>query len=132
MSLKLHNTVTYSDKKWTNVENKYNLLKPLELVIKEDNPSPDSSGENNSVSLSRWTARAFMVAGLTLALGNLPMQSRLLVDNTYSITASTTSFEINSNSEETIYSLASYERNDQKDSSEYIDINVINTLDDIP
>ena len=133
MSFKLQNTVTYSDKKWTDVENKYNLLKPLELVIKEDNSTPETTGENSSASLTRWSARAFIVAGLTLALGNLPMQSRLLVDNSNTLNASNTTFEFN-DSNTTVYTLASYENINNADSvsNEYVDADIIDSLDDVP
>ena len=132
MSSKLHNTVTYSDKKWTDVENKYDLLRPLELVIKEDNATHTSQDEVDSNKATRWSARALMIAGLTLAIGNLPMQSRLVVDNTNTFITPTTSFEINNKSNETLYSLASYEKQDTTDSDEYIDLDIIQELNATP
>ncbi len=129
MSSKLENTVTYSDKQWTDVENKYDLLKPLELVIKEDKTTLDSANELNSKKSSAWAVRALMITGLTFAIGNLPMQSRLLVDNTNPIAAS---FEIDPKSNQVVYSLASHNQKQQPDSREYVDIDIIDNLEEIP
>jgi len=130
LSSKLHNTVTYSDKRWSDVENKYDLLGPLELVIKEVDSISDSSKTVNSNSTSKWATRLLMITGLSLAIGNLPMQSRLLVNNS---DAQISSFEINTNlTDQASYSLASSDYNENIDSKEYIDIDVINNLEKTP
>jgi len=125
LSSKLHNTVTYSDKNWTDVENKYDLLKTMELVIKEENSTPDLTVKSNSNKGSKWALRLLMVAGFSAAIGNVPMQSHLLID----ANALATSFEIKTNSEQTSYTLASFEDNNKYD---YIDIDLIKSLDDSP
>lgn len=124
MSSKLHNTVTYSNKSWTDVENKYDLLKSLELVIKENKPTPDLTEDLNSNTSSKWAVRLLMLIGFSAIIGNIPMQSHL--SNNDAI-ATTTSFEIKPNSAEIKYSLASLK---DTSSSEFIDIDTINALDD--
>jgi len=125
LSSKLHNTVTYSDKSWIDVENRYDLHRPMEIVIIEENITSESTENLNSKNGSKWAVRLLMLAGFSAVLGNVPMQSQLLKNSNANQLA--TSFEIKTNSEQTSYSLASYE-----DKGEYIDIDVINSLDDIP
>jgi len=127
LSSKLHNTVTYSDKSWTDIENRYDLLQPMELVIKEEHITPDSTGKLNSKNGSKWAIRLLMLAGFSAAIGNVPMQSHLLQNNNNNALA--TSFEIKTNSKQTLYSLASFEDNNKND---YIDADIIRGLDNNP
>ncbi len=127
MSSKLHNTVTYSDKRWTDIENRYDLLKPMEIVIKEETIMPNSIKKLNSKSGSKWAIRLLMIASFSVAIGNVPMQSHLLKNNNNNDLAS--SFEIKTNSEHSSYSLASFQDND---SNHYTDDDVINNLDNSP
>ena len=125
MSNKLHNTVTYSDKSWTDVENRYDLLKPLELVIKEENFTPDSTATSNTSKSSKWGLRFLMLAGFSALIGNVPMQSHLLQNNN----ELASSFEIKTNTKESSYTLASF---DDINQNEYIDTAFIDTLDNTP
>ena len=108
MSSKLHNTVTYSEKNWTDVENRYDLLKPLDLVIKEETSIPETLSNTNTNRMSKWMLRLVILTGFSLLLGNLPMQSKLHASNDSSLI---TSFEIQTNKSNTTYSLASFESN---------------------
>ena len=99
----------------------------MELVIKEENFTPDSTEKLNSKNDSKWAVRLLMLAGFSAVLGNVPMQSHLLKNNNNNALA--TSFEIKTNSEQTSYSLASFEDNS---ANAYIDADVINDLDDTP
>ena len=123
LSSKLHNTVTYSDKNWNDVEIKYDLLKPMELVIKEENFTPDSTNNLNSKNSSKWAMRLMMLAGFTAVIGNIPVQSHLLTPDNSTLT---TSFEINTNSEQTTYDLASYDINN------FVGSDVIEELNESP
>lgn len=104
------------------VENKYNLQKPMELVIKEVHTNSDSAQKLDSKSNSNWATHILMITGLSLAIGNLPMQSTRSVDNSNQLA---TSFEI-----QNTYSLASYDEPEKADANEYIDTEVIENLDD--
>lgn len=127
MSSKLHNFVTYSNKSWTDVENKYDLHNQMELVINTKELSPDSTKLiGNTKSNSKWAARLLMLVGISVAVGNIPMQSQLLQKNDNKNT-SVTSFEIKTNSKESTYSLTSFESDNKND---YIDPNTINNFED--
>lgn len=120
MTSKLHTTVTYSDKRWIDVVNTYDLLQPLELVIKEKTISPETT---DVVNYKSWTSRILIITGLTLAIGNLPMQSRLL--DTANSSSLTSSFEIKPNQNNSSFSLASFSTQNNND---YIDIDIIENL----
>ena len=109
MSSKLHNTVTYSDKNWNDVENKYDLLKPMELVIKEENFTPNSTKSLSNSNGSKWALRLMILAGFTAVIGNVPLQSHLLTLNNNALA---TTFEIKPNSEQLTYELASIHKSD--------------------
>ena len=128
MSSKLHNSVTYSDKSWTDVEHKYDLHKPMELVIKEENIIPDSTEKLNSNNSSKWAVRLLMLAGFTAVLGNVPLQSHLLINN-IDTNALATSFEINTNSEKVPSSLVSFE---DKNVNNYLNADDIYSLSNSP
>jgi len=98
----------------------------MELVIKEENFTPDSTEKLNSKNGSKWAVRLLMLAGFSAAIGNVPMQSHLLQNNNNALA---TSFEIKTNSEQPLYTLASFEDSNKTD---YIDADVINSLDDSP
>ena len=123
LSSKLHNTVTYSDKNWNDVENKYDLLKSMELVIKEENFTPDSNNNLNSTNSSKWALRLLVLAGFTAVIGNIPVQSHLMTPNNNVLT---TSFEIKTNSEQATYQLASF------DSSSFVSNEDVEALNDSP
>jgi murein DD-endopeptidase MepM/ murein hydrolase activator NlpD len=113
--------VTYSDKSWNDVENKYDLLKSMELVIKEETFASDTTTNLSAKSGSKWTMRLLILAGFSAVIGNIPVQSHLLVDNT---TTLATSFEIKTNSQLPTYSLASFE-----DNNHFIDSDVVDSLE---
>ena len=81
MSSKLQNNVTYSHKNWTEVEDNYDLLKPLELVIKEETSSSALNTESGNNKASSWALRLLVLAGFTALIGNIPMQSQLHAEN---------------------------------------------------
>ena len=69
----------YSDKNWTDVVSKYGLLNQLEVVVKED-VTPASNPNHTERSGSGWVIRSALIAAITIAVGNIPVQSQLLHD----------------------------------------------------
>lgn len=127
MSSKLKNTISYRDKQWIDVENKYNLSQPLELVIKTSNHNEHLHIADSSTAKS-WGLRLLLAGGIILGAGNIPMQSRLLGNNSASV--ATTTFEITPSGNETTYTLASYDVSDEDDN--YVDISAYSVIEEQP
>jgi len=123
LSSKLHNFITYSDRNWTEIENKYGLIKSMELVIKEN--ASDSILENNNNKISMWSLRLLILMGCISVTGNMSIQSYSPSD--YS--SIETPIEETKPTPVSSYSLASI--NDDNDAN-YIDIDLINKLDNTP
>lgn len=67
----------------------------MELVINEERLVPDSTKKHSSKSDFKWFTRFLMFAGLSVAVGNMPVQSHLLKNNS---DVPATSFEMKTNS----------------------------------
>ena len=96
MFSKRQNDITYSDKNWTDVVTKYGLLNQLEIVIKkEEDMIPNSKANHATRNGTSWATRSVLIAAITIAIGNIPVQSQLLheVDRQNLVQ----SFEINTN-----------------------------------
>ena len=79
MFSKRQNDITYSDKNWTDVVTKYGLLNQLEIVIKkEEDMIPHSNQNHMTRNGSSWATRSILIAAITIAVGNIPVQSQLL------------------------------------------------------
>ena len=74
MFAKVGNNVTYSDKNWTDVINKYDLQNQLEVVVKEEFSDPVTKSINPKSNHS-WIARTLVFVGLIAVIGNIPVQS---------------------------------------------------------
>lgn len=88
MSSNLESNITYSEKDWSEVESKYNLLSTMQLVIREESVS---SNKQYNQSLTPWLSRTVIASVLFLAVGNIPVHSYLQDKNN-----TTTSFSIKS------------------------------------
>ncbi len=90
---KMQQSVTYSDKNWTDVINRYGLLNQLEIVINEKNAASVSSQNISTRNNSSWIFRSAVFAGFIAVIGNIPVQSHLIVSTIDQDKAQ--SFEIN-------------------------------------
>ncbi len=97
MSAKVGNNVTYSDKNWTDVINKYDLQNQLEVVVKEEISDPVTKSINPK-SKHSWIARTLVFVGLIAVIGNIPVQSLSIVSS--SNNNKVQSFEIKPNAKQ--------------------------------
>lgn len=93
----------------------------MELVIKEAKFKSDSTDTPTINNSSKWALRLLMLAGFSVAIGNLPMQSHLIKSK--NISTFTSSYEFNTNSKEAFSSF------EDKNKYDYVDINLTSTLD---
>lgn len=74
MSSDLENNITYSEKDWSEVESKYNLLGKMQLVIREESTT---SSNHQKQAITPWLSRAAIASILFFAVGNVPVHSFL-------------------------------------------------------
>ena len=74
MSSSLENNITFSEKKWSEVEATYDLYSAMQIVICEES-LPTKKITNSPYS--PWLMRAFISSALVITLGNIPVQSQL-------------------------------------------------------
>ena len=94
MSSNLESNITYSEKNWSEVESKYDLLNSMQLVIREETTSSHSVFNQKK---SPWLSRSLIALALFLAVGNVPVHSYLQDRNT-----TTTTFSIKNNNNSAI------------------------------